>query len=676
MKNCLCNIVLGAVVALTVVCPNKAQAQTNIVAEYARNVRDYGAKGDGVTDDTQAFIQALQSGRHQSGLSPSPQTIYVPPGQYLISSTLIVWANTTVVGEWTNPPTLILAPNSPGFQDGSNSQPFLVTAGGYNVPDNTTDWQTRTDDFNGGSNTTFSIYLRDLNIQIGSGNPGAVGIYWWCAQNTSLRNVKISAGSGYGCVYLGDWGGQSVIANCFFTGGNLGILATGTSQEFVRNCTFTGQNQYALLLYNGLTNFTFLDDSFQNTGPIAIGASDAYHPAGIAMINCNFANMPNGTFVQKPVAALLHFENMTFDAVSAVPAFLKSVVQNGVVTQWSGSNTPGAFVPTEGKTNSPVYHNKQWITGTNSLLNKDIFPGTWNTPTFPRPDATCVNIKDLGAAGDGVTDDTQVILNALATYNEIYFPNGTYVISQPITISAGQELFGEASSILATAPNAPAFAYGTYSSVVTVQRNGTGKGVVLCGISISNQAPGGFAVTWTGDPSSVMLDGAVDNSGITPLPVLDLEQGGGIFEGLWVQGDTLVPEGILVQSQGPTSFYQISSEHYASYSLIVQNAANLLLVNWESEYVGDIGDPGVTAQIMYSSNVYLYGMCGDAPPGSWPDPLLELSHNHELRIWDVQEYNLPYLLQDCTNTPCLELGTLGSQVANVPGELLNGYIQN
>ena len=675
MKNCLCNIVLGAVVALAAVCPNKAQAQINIVAEYARNVRNYGAKGDGVTDDTQAFIQALQSARHQSGPIPSPETIYVPPGQYLISSTLIVWSNTTLVGEWTNPPTLILAPNSPGFQDGSNPQPFLVTAGGYNVPDNTTDWETRTDNFNQSSNNTFSIQVRDLNIQIGSGNPGAVGIFWWCAQNTSLRNVTFNAGSAYGCVYLGGWGGQSIMANCSFTGGNQGLIATAFSQEFIRNCTFTGQ-QNAIVFYNGLSNFTFLDVNFQNTGPIYIGASDAYHPAGIAMINCSFANMSNGTFTQEPMAALIHFEHMTFDAVSAVPAFLKSVVQNGVVTQWTGSNTPGTFLPTEGTINSPVRYNKQWITGTNSLLNKAIFPGTWQTPTFPRPDATCVNIKDLGAAGDGVTDDTQVILNALATYNEIYFPNGTYIISEPIIINAGQELFGEANSILSTAPAASAFAYGTYASVVTVQGNGTGKGVVLCGLSIYNPAPGGLAVTWTADPSSVMMDCALTNASFTPLPVLDIQQGGGILENLSADGNDLVPEGVLVQSQGPTYCYQISNEHYGSYSLVVESAANLLIANWETEYGGDPNDPGVTAQIDHSTYVYLYGMYEGAPAGSWPNPLLQLSSNHQLRIWNVQEYNLPNLLEDCTSTPCLELGTLGSQVANVPGELLSGYIQN
>ena len=67
-----------------------------------RNVRDCGAKGDGVTDDTQAFVRALERGRGHRG-HKAPANVYVPPGTYLVSDTLIVWRATMLAGRRRQP---------------------------------------------------------------------------------------------------------------------------------------------------------------------------------------------------------------------------------------------------------------------------------------------------------------------------------------------------------------------------------------------------------------------------------------------------------------------------------------------------------------------------------------------------------------------------------------------
>ena len=54
------------------------------------------------------------------------------------------------------------------------------------------------------------------------------------------------------------------------------------------------------------------------------------------------------------------------------------------------------------------------------------------------------NVKDFGAKGNGVTDDTLAIQNAIATGKDVYFPKGIYVVKDELTIvTHGQKLFGD-----------------------------------------------------------------------------------------------------------------------------------------------------------------------------------------------------------------------------------------
>lgn len=59
------------------------------------NVRAYGAKGNGIADDTSAFKSALMDARRNGG-----GIVFVPSGQYLITDKLEVPVNTELLGEW------------------------------------------------------------------------------------------------------------------------------------------------------------------------------------------------------------------------------------------------------------------------------------------------------------------------------------------------------------------------------------------------------------------------------------------------------------------------------------------------------------------------------------------------------------------------------------------------
>lgn len=56
---------------------------------------------------------------------------------------------------------------------------------------------------------------------------------------------------------------------------------------------------------------------------------------------------------------------------------------------------------------------------------------------------TIVNVKEYGAKGDGVTDDTQAFIDALNAGVNIYIPAGVYVISDGLTLDKYYHIYGE-----------------------------------------------------------------------------------------------------------------------------------------------------------------------------------------------------------------------------------------
>lgn len=90
------------------------------------SVTDFGAKGDGVTDDTAAFDAALKAVAEKGG------TVFVPTGNYLIKTHISVPSNVTLEGVWSIPTAFsqmkgstLLAVEGAGSEDG----PAFITLG-------------------------------------------------------------------------------------------------------------------------------------------------------------------------------------------------------------------------------------------------------------------------------------------------------------------------------------------------------------------------------------------------------------------------------------------------------------------------------------------------------------------------------------------------------------------
>jgi hypothetical protein len=85
-------------------------------------VRDFGAKGDGQTDDTAAFQKALDAARQAGG-----GVVYAPRGNYFFAGHLNVPAAVTLRGVWESVPSHIGIRNRGAAKPTDDGTTFLVT---------------------------------------------------------------------------------------------------------------------------------------------------------------------------------------------------------------------------------------------------------------------------------------------------------------------------------------------------------------------------------------------------------------------------------------------------------------------------------------------------------------------------------------------------------------------
>ena len=151
-----------------------------------RNVKAFGALGDGVTDDTDAILAALTSGRKPVFTTATPAAVYFPPGIYIVSASLPIYFYTFISGSPCAPSVVKLA-------DGKNF-------GGYVFDGDSGQGEWGDDD------DSFYRGISHLTILAGTGNPGATGLHWAQSQGGYLRDLKIDMSTGGKAGIMGENG--------------------------------------------------------------------------------------------------------------------------------------------------------------------------------------------------------------------------------------------------------------------------------------------------------------------------------------------------------------------------------------------------------------------------------------------------------------------------------------
>jgi hypothetical protein len=131
------------------------------VSEWA-SVHSFGAKGDGIADDTAALQKAIDTKR----------VVYLPLGVYAVSDTLRMKPDTVLIGLHPSQ-TLLRIPNgSPNFQGADTPKALLESAQGGDA------------------------VVTGIGIQTGEVNNRAVGILWRAGEKSLMDDIRIMWGFG------------------------------------------------------------------------------------------------------------------------------------------------------------------------------------------------------------------------------------------------------------------------------------------------------------------------------------------------------------------------------------------------------------------------------------------------------------------------------------------------
>lgn len=193
---------------------------------------EFGAVGDGRTDDTEAIRRAIDE--------TIMATLYFPDGTYLISDSVGLFNAKphsdqrfrNLQGQSREGTVIRLKPNSPGFDDPDQPKVLLSLYDGQSTGD------------------AMHSYVRDLTVSIGPGNPGAAALRFMTNNTGAVERVTITseAPDGAGAIGLDlrqSQNGPGLIQDVAVHGFDFGVQLGNTFSMVFDNLELTDQNRVA-----------------------------------------------------------------------------------------------------------------------------------------------------------------------------------------------------------------------------------------------------------------------------------------------------------------------------------------------------------------------------------------------------------------------------------------------
>ncbi|KAG8956019.1 hypothetical protein FRC04_006468 [Tulasnella sp. 424] len=398
-----------------------------------RNVQDYGAKGDGIADDTAAINKAISDqnrcGEGCASSTVSPAIIFFPAGKYRVTGSIIPYYYTQLVGDAKHPPTLVADPS-----------------------------------FNGAA---VIDAVRHFNIDLTNGPNGASGLHWQVAQATTLVNIVVNMSQDSNTRQQGMWmenGSGGYMSDLVFNGGQI-AMSVGNQQFTVRNLTVN--NAQTAVQMNWNWGWTFQSFNFQNTTvgfQISQGANStsAQSAGSEVLVDGDINNVQTFIKTTTPtttsLAGSVLIDNVKFTNVNAgfVDGAGVTKLAGGTKTirQWAEGNKYYDSVTTPtyilDAVNAPTKPS-QLLDSSGRIFQR----GRTDYPDYAADQFA--SVRDAGAKGDGVTDDTKAIQKFIdnnAGCKILYFDAGTYMVTDTIKIPSGSIVIGEVwTTVIGAGPN-------------------------------------------------------------------------------------------------------------------------------------------------------------------------------------------------------------------------------